>query len=49
MEEVSKKLDVENKELANVPQYLCPSRAGTEPPVRKTVAQSKERAMSTKR
>ena len=39
--EVSKELNVKCKELTNVQQYVCPRGAGTEPPVRETVAQSK--------
>ena len=38
---MSKELNVKCKELTNVQQYVCPRGAGTEPPVRETVAQSK--------
>ena len=36
--EVSKDFNVKCKELTNVQQSACPGAAGTEPPVRKTVA-----------
>ena len=39
--EVSKELNVKCKELTNVQQYVCPQGAGTEPPVKETVAQPK--------
>ena len=39
--EVEKELHVKCKELTNVQQYVCFRGAGAEPPVRKTVAQSK--------
>ena len=36
-----KDVNVKYKELTNVQQYVCPQGAGTEPPVKETVAQSK--------
>ena len=38
---MSKELDVKCKEFTNVQQYVSPQGAGTEPPVKKTVTQSK--------